>query len=387
MRLWVLLAVFILAGCLQPDSRPPPSPTPSTGLGNCGHSLCLADPNSQAARNVREAFGLRQITNDQEELSWLSLRNGLLAFSVARIDPQIDGYAVYAYDLATESLISVSADSDSHSYLPTSDGRRILFNLANTTYDGAALWSGSGWIPITTRPGGSGKAIGFDYPWVTFDSGFSEKSTEDGYWAYNIEDHRRVFLYHPYPRGRLPDGSYETIVGAEVHNGTAVYILDRSPADAANRTPVPYNATVYAVDLNTRQHAEFFMDGLSAYRFSYSGNYLAIESGQNAWSLELESGKFRQHNLPGERCGFPSSGGDWVAFFCSEMKGWDSSKVFLANPVTGKRIQLQGKEFTFSLITTDGESVVIKAGRNSLNLTEPFHQDLYWAPIAELKGT
>lgn len=395
---WLLLPLLLLSGCLatEPDggNLGNTSTTTDPSAFNCQQQLCLANADDPGSDYALEKFGLHRITNDDDESSWLSLREGLFAFSLARSSPSFDGHAVFAYGLRSAQFKEVAAGPSNHSYLPVTDGAHVVYSLRNTTAAGPRLWNwetshGERILPLLNQ---DVKAEGLDFPWVTLNHGFSSNKSLDGYWAYNLEDQRRIFLYHPI---RQPGGSYESIIGAEALNGTAVYVLTRAPAsnDQAKPQDRIFNSTVYEVNLDSGAQSEVFLDGFGPSRFSVSERYIGIESDLTIWSLDRQTRELRRHSQGQEECGFISGGKEWLAFECSEFgKGYDSSSVILANARTGERIKLFGEGMYFSQIVTDGEFAVIKAMPGTEETVieifqqSPAHYDLYWATIDELRA-
>lgn len=390
------LLVVVMAGCLNPLGH-----GEDPGRKDCVGQVCQADLKSRDAQVLRERFGWYQINADEWEEVQPQVQGDLVLWNLARsVRGDIHG-DTYAFNLSSQTVIPVEVEDYYHTTRPYLAAARGIYR--QDWREGAPEPPGPGYLVLWDSStdekrrldvglGGGQIAEGFDGSWVVFDNRGSEDKSDNGVWAFYVDDGRLVKLYSPLPNGRLSNGDSEWQISAAVAEGKAYYAVNR------NDTVGGRNASVYRVDLATNEALEVsFSDAYTIGRMAAGGGFVAwettVQTGQRSsvyvWTAATGEARWISTDADG-LAGFPGAGGDWATFWYHSLDTGATGLAAVHVP-TSKRFNLlnttnQAGDFGVQVSDTDGVRVVAVVSRLTTKVFESGGRDLYWRELPEVQA-
>jgi hypothetical protein len=382
------IALLGLAGCIQGDSPDSPEPVgrplciveegpsgePWTGL------MCLAEASSRDYEYVHDRYGLVQVTNStQKRFGLIQVEDEWIVWQSGR-SPDEPGAVLYGFNVSSGELVAFM-DEPGGGVAPRLSQDRVVYQRRAPDGYKLMLWDFQTRTTQQLDVGLQGiqEPGSFHGAWLVFENRFSPNATENAWWAWNLDDGRRIHLYTPIPDGRRQDLSWETFpgFGNTVHGDHVYYVVNY-----ADPTSKHFNSTIHQVNTNTLEHREYPFRGSTMYKLDSDGQFVVLQASGTIWALNPDNGTYWRIN-PKDifTCKLGSLGKAWVSFDCGEIPGRSQYNTFVVNLLTGQRIQIADPEFPISVTATDGETIAIEGLRNLLGAYEHYGPDLYYTRI------
>lgn len=393
----LLAGLHLSGGCLSVplDSKASDKP--------CLEGFCVADPTSKDWRALEGRFGWRQINGDAGDENLPDVDGDLVVWQTIREPGGNPASAVVGFDLASRRIIPIAVDNQTHNTRPYVSGTRVVFGEEP---GGEAF--GSGLRHLVLWEAGSGQkrrldvglkgvpsSDGFDGSWVVFYNAGSPEASENGLWAFNVDDGRRVNVYSALPGGRLPKGDTVYVSESDVAAGVVYYTLLR------NDTRLRGNASVVAFDLEENVTRELYFaesEDFTMDRMAASVGWVVWETfvhpvgrgRQEVYALNTSTREVRMISQPEDGlANFPAAGGDWATFAFWSLDTGEKGLAAVHLPSQQRfdllRTTNQAGDFDVQESGTDGRRVVAQIYRKSTQVFETTGSDAYWRELPPVR--
>lgn len=336
-----------------------------------------------------ERWGLRQVTNGSGYPFGPLVEGELVTWQTAA-DPTNSSTPlgdIVGFNITRGRLILIGWGPTYHQTLNFQSHGRVVF--AEEPFPGALGGPRPAYLVLVdthsmtrrildTGLGGEAVPSAFDDSWVLFrNRGGPNASQNDGLWALNVDDGRKLKLYTPVPEA---NGVSEVLWGEAVVDGTAYFGVNWAVAN-----PRLDMFELYATDLGTGNRSVFLhRDGPQLHRISASKCCVVWEelrsiSDVQVWYSNRTVANPVRVSTPEDGQGTSTqAGGGWLAYLNQDrdLVGYEVA--------SGQRRTLfeNNPNLYIGPPATDGKRVSMAVTRASSDLFESIGSDLYWLPLS-----
>lgn len=355
---WLALLLMVTSGCSGTHivTTTPPSEAP---VVKCLGEACIADPNSHDAKLILQRHGFSALTDDEPQESSIAVDGNWIVWAEGP-----HGVPLYAYNTSSKEFVYIASDSEVNVVHPilSQHGKFMYYQQGRPGTAGVMVWDSHTKAVTRLNLGVEGNydLKGWQDDWVVFANRGSPNGTEDGAWALNLKDHRRIHLFKAFPQGRAPDGTYINFIGGGVDQEVAYLAFHLSDGHYHS------NMTIQKMDLRGGFNQTFRFYGMGVSRF-FVDDGLGIFVGGTDVDVHgfglLNGTKWRINGADESGCvGYSVSlAMPWVSYVCSSVKGKTQFHASLVNLQTGERRDFRDPEFAIVTTATDGRTLLVQA--------------------------